>query len=272
MKFSADSRFIFLHNISNRLNYIYQLHSKLQIVTCQILFESYKGKVYNYGAASVNMTLNINTNKFNLIGGDPSLDFVNTAGGRISNPQKKNGRDYFNAFYSDKLKSYGDLIAWSLEVGLIDEKEAKKFLRMSKDSSKAAEAVLKRAVNLRESLYRLFKSSIENWQPELEDLKILNLEFTEACKHQKLSFEKSGFVFEWIDRANALELMLWQISKSAVELLVNGDLSRLEHCRNDVCNWLFLDTSRNRSRQWCVMKDCGNLAKVRRFRAKQQAG
>ncbi|MBA3694513.1 MAG: CGNR zinc finger domain-containing protein, partial [Acidobacteria bacterium] len=30
------------------------------------------------------------------------------------------------------------------------------------------------------------------------------------------------------------------------------------------------DTSRNRTRQWCDMKDCGNLAKVRRFRAKQQ--
>lgn len=51
------------------------------------------------------MTLNINTNKFKLLGGDVGLDFVNTAGGRISNPQKKNGRDYSDAFNSDKLKS-----------------------------------------------------------------------------------------------------------------------------------------------------------------------
>lgn len=216
------------------------------------------------------MALNINTNKFKLVGGDVSLDFVNTAGGRISNPQKKNGRDYYDAFYSDKLKSYEDLIAWSLKAELIDEKEAKKLLRMSQDSSKAAEEVLKRAVNIRESLYRLFKSSIENWQPEPEDLEKLNLELTEARKHQKLSSAKNGFRFEWTDREDALDLMLWQISEAAAQILVNGDLSRLEKCGNDVCNWLFLDTSRNRRRHWCDMKDCGNLAKVRRFRAKQQ--
>lgn len=218
------------------------------------------------------MTLNINTNKFKLVGGDASLDFVNTAGGRISNPQKKNGRDYSDAFYSDKLKSYADLIAWSLKAGLISEKQAKKFLQISKDSPKAAADVLKRAVNLRESLYRLFKSSIEGWQPEPEDVEKLNLELSLARKYQKLSAAKSGFVFEWIDRADALDSTLWRISEAATELLVNGDLTRLENCGNDVCNWLFLDTSRNRRRHWCDMKDCGNLAKVRRFRAKQSVG
>ncbi len=218
------------------------------------------------------MTLNINTNKFKLVGGDISLDFVNTAGGRISNSQKKNGRDYYAAFYSDKLKNYADLVAWSLKAEIINEKEAKKFLQISKDSPKMAEEVLKRAVNLRESLYRLFRSSIESWQPEPEDVENLNLELSLARKHQKLSFAKSSFAFEWTDRSDALDSMLWQISEAATELLVNGDLSRVEKCGNDICNWLFLDTSRNRRRHWCDMKDCGNLAKVRRFRAKQQAG
>lgn len=214
------------------------------------------------------MTLNINTNKFKLVGGNVSLDFVNTAGGRISNPQKKNGRDYCDAFYSDKLKNYADLIAWSLKAELISEKEAKKLLRIAEDKPQAADTVLKRALILRESIYRLFKSSIEGWQPEPEDFEKLNRELSLARNHQKLSAAKSGFVFEWIDRADALDSMLWQISEAATELLINGDLSRLEKCGNDVCNWLFLDTSRNRRRHWCDMKDCGNLAKVRRFRAK----
>lgn len=218
------------------------------------------------------MTLNINTNKFKLIGGDVSLDFVNTAGGRISNPQKKNGRDYSDAFYSDKLENYADLITWSLKAGLMNEKEAKKLLRIAEDNPQAADAVLKRALILRESLYRLFKSSIEGWQPEPEDVEKLNRELSLARNHQKLAAAKSGFVFEWIDRADALDSMLWQISEAATELLVNGDISRLEKCGNDICNWLFLDTSRNRRRHWCDMKDCGNLAKVRRFRAKKQVG
>jgi predicted RNA-binding Zn ribbon-like protein len=30
------------------------------------------------------------------------------------------------------------------------------------------------------------------------------------------------------------------------------------------CGWLFVDESRNGSRRWCSMKDCGNRAKARR--------
>jgi predicted RNA-binding Zn ribbon-like protein len=217
------------------------------------------------------MPLDTNTNKFKLIGGDASLDFVNTVNGRTSNPHKKNGRDYYDAYPSDKLENYADLVGWSLKAGLISESEAEKLLRVSKGEPQKANTVLKRAVNLREGIYRLFKSVVEGWQPETEDLEKLNRELSIARRHQKLSAVKKRFVFEWIDLTEALDTMLWQISESAANLLVNGDLTRLRRCGNDVCNWLFLDTSRNRSRQWCVMDDCGNVAKVRRFRAKRRA-
>jgi len=238
------------------------------IVTCQIEFESYKEKVYNLCGQRKIMSLDIN--RFKFIGGDVSLDFVNTINGRISNPNKKSGRDYYDAFPSDKLENYADLIAWSLKAGLFNEKEAKKLLRAAEDNSQAANTVLKRALNLRESVYRLFKSVIEGWQPEEKDLEELNRELDLARRHQKLSADENSFVFEWIDRSESLDRTLWQISESATELLINGDLTRIRRCANDVCNWLFLDTSRNRTRQWCVMKDCGNVAKVRRFRAKQR--
>jgi len=211
-----------------------------------------------------------NTSKFKLIGGNNSLNFVNTVNGRTSSPNKKSGRDYCDAFPSDKLENYADLIGWSLKAELVNEKEAKKLLQVAKGNHEAADAVLKRAVNLRESIYRLFKSVVESWQPDADDLEKLNRELSIARRHQRLSFAKNRFVFEWINRAEALDVMLWQISESATELLLNGDLTRVRLCENDVCNWLFLDTSRNRSRQWCDMKDCGNLAKVRRFRAKHQ--
>ena len=218
------------------------------------------------------MTVNLNTAKFKLIGGNVSLDFVNTAGGRLSNQQKENGRDYANVFYYDKLETYADLLAWSLKAALLDEKEAKKLLQIGEDVPHKAEAVLKRAVNLRESLYRIFKSVVEGWQPESDDVETLNKELNLSRANQKLVTSKTRFAFEWIDRAGALDSMLWQISEAAAELLTGGDLSRVEKCGNEKCNWLFYDTSRNRTRQWCDMKDCGNLAKVRRYRAKQRSG
>ncbi len=217
------------------------------------------------------MSLGINTSKFKFIGGDISLDFANTVNGRISSPNKKGGHDYYDAFASDKLSNYADLIAWSSKAELFDEKEAGKLLQNGEVNPPAATTVFKRALNLRESIYRLFRATIESWQPEVEDLEKLNRELSIARRHQKLSAVKNGFAFEWLTPENSLDSMLWQISESAVNLLLNGDLTRIRRCENDVCHWIFLDTSRNRSRQWCVMNDCGNVAKVRRFRAKQKA-
>jgi predicted RNA-binding Zn ribbon-like protein len=215
------------------------------------------------------MSLNITINRFKFIGGNTSLDFVNTVNGRISNPNKNSGHDYYDAFPSDKIKNYADLIGWSLQAGLINDREAKKLVELAADDSDPAGAVLERALNLRESIYRLYRSVVERWQPETEDLEKLNRELSIARRHQRLSTSKNGFVFEWIDRQGAFDLMLWQISEAAAEMFISGDLGRIHYCRNNVCNWLFLDTSRNGRRQWCDMKDCGNLAKVRRFRAKQ---
>lgn len=44
------------------------------------------------------------------------------------------------------------------------------------------------------------------------------------------------------------------------------DPDRLRRCQNPDCAWLFIDRSRNRSRQWCEMGVCGNRAKASRFR------
>jgi predicted RNA-binding Zn ribbon-like protein len=41
-------------------------------------------------------------------------------------------------------------------------------------------------------------------------------------------------------------------------------------CEGEGCSWLFLDTSRNRSRRWCSMEDCGNRAKARRHYERRQ--
>ena len=64
--------------------------------------------------------------------------------------------------------------------------------------------------------------------------------------------------------------MLWPVAHSAAELLISDDLDRVKQCADDRgCGWLFVDTSRNRSRRWCSMESCGNRAKVQRHRHKE---
>ena len=50
--------------------------------------------------------------------------------------------------------------------------------------------------------------------------------------------------------------------------LARDQPGRVRECAAELCDVLYLDTSRNRSRRWCSMEDCGTRAKMRRYRAK----
>jgi predicted RNA-binding Zn ribbon-like protein len=51
----------------------------------------------------------------------------------------------------------------------------------------------------------------------------------------------------------------------------DGSWERLNICRNARCSWVFLDSSRNRSRAWCDMATCGARQKMRAYRARRNA-
>jgi predicted RNA-binding Zn ribbon-like protein len=48
-----------------------------------------------------------------------------------------------------------------------------------------------------------------------------------------------------------------------------GAWPRLKACACSECQWAFYDTSRNRSRTWCSMDECGNREKTRRYRRRK---
>jgi predicted RNA-binding Zn ribbon-like protein len=205
---------------------------------------------------------------FKLVGSEPSLDFVNTVGYRKSNPVAKLSRDYADLFECEYLENYADLVSWSRQAKLLTESEAKRLLLYAKNRSLQAEKIYERALVLREVLYRLFKCAMKDWKPETSDLEKLNQELSIANKHEAIDYYHSRFGWKWKVANESLDYMLWRVTQSAAEVLTSADLTRLRQCSGNNCGWMFLDTSRNRSRQWCDMKDCGNLAKVRRFRKK----
>jgi predicted RNA-binding Zn ribbon-like protein len=132
--------------------------------------------------------------------------------------------------------------------------------------------VFDRAIELREALHRIFKATVTGHTPQSVDLETVNDELLKARSHERLIRTENGFKWEWVGSEAALDRMLWSIAHSAAEFLSTGDLLRLRECGGEECGWLFEDTSRNRSRQWCHMQDCGNLAKVRRFRTRLRSG
>jgi predicted RNA-binding Zn ribbon-like protein len=47
---------------------------------------------------------------------------------------------------------------------------------------------------------------------------------------------------------------------------MDGTFARMKACPHAACGWVFYDTSRNRSGQWCSMRICGNRTKGATFR------
>jgi len=202
-----------------------------------------------------------------LVGGDPCLDFVNTVGGRIAA-----GRTPAipTVVLDDKLEGYDDLLAWAHHAALLGEGAARELGRAARRRPREAARVLTRAVTLREGLHRVLATLMEGQRPEAADLAVLNTEIAAARGRERLAAGPSGLRWEALDRGPQLDVVLEPIGRAAAALLTAGDLSRLRRCGGEGCGWLFLDRSRNRSRQWCTMEDCGNVSKVRRFRQRRR--
>lgn len=193
----------------------------------------------------------IQTSLFEFTGNHLCLDFTNTVHNRFSDPR-------------ELLNSYSDLLLWSQEAQLLTEDETLQLREKAEHHRKEAEAVLQRAINLREALYRIFQVVAQGSSPEKSDLSTLNTEFSEAMSRACILPAKDSFTLDWTGKDKALDRMLWTIARSAVDLLTSEGLDDVRVCAADDCNWLFLDTSKNHSRRWCDMKSCGNRAKVRK--------
>ena len=203
-----------------------------------------------------------------LAGGRLILDFINTAGSRRPDPSRSSANSDAVVIVSDKLDDYFDLLAWSGHTGLLNEQDLQRLIREAGRRKDEAARVLERALELREASYRICRAIMSKRQPQAADLNLLNREIAMARRHERLTAASDGFVWEWANEKSELDRMLWPVALSAAELLTTGDMTRVHACGGQDCGWLFEDNSRNRSRQWCTMQDCGNLAKVRRFRTR----
>jgi predicted RNA-binding Zn ribbon-like protein len=65
-----------------------------------------------------------------------------------------------------------------------------------------------------------------------------------------------------LDKAGPAVLRL-RIVEAAVALLLSDAIAQVKSCPG--CGWLFLDATKNHSRRWCRMSDCGARAKARRY-------
>jgi predicted RNA-binding Zn ribbon-like protein len=186
-----------------------------------------------------------------IVSGDPALDLVNTVGDdRVPDP----------------LDRYESFAEWATRVGVIDDTTGRRLAARGRGRPVRADRALTEARDLRAVMDAVFRPLAKGaGGPPPEALRRLVALAGAAVERGRLEAANDGFRLVW--GGDHLERPLWPLAAAAVDLLRSGPLDRLKACAD--CPWLFLDTSRNRSRRWCTMDDCGSRSKMRRYRARR---
>jgi predicted RNA-binding Zn ribbon-like protein len=204
-----------------------------------------------------------------LEGGHLALDFANSVGGLRDGPPSPD---------DEYLESYADFATWCARLGVISERAAGSLRAAARRDERGAERALARVIELRDELvYPIFRALADGKEPAPRLLNRLRDEEREALARARLvraeehGSRPASLHWTW-PRPRELTDPLHPILHAAVELLTDGPLNRLKTCGN--CRWLFLDQSRNRSRRWCSMEECGIQLKHARFveRRRRSAG
>jgi predicted RNA-binding Zn ribbon-like protein len=206
--------------------------------------------------------------KFELIGGDVCLDFINTLDDRPSAQPK------------ELLKNYYELAGFGEDTGILTPAELDFFYERVHLAPDEAEEALRRARNLREALHDIFWAVMNKRTAPQGAMNRLNANLHDAALHSRLvqpemaqsKIPQREGRLEWRfdDLTSSFDAMLWPIARAAADLLASPDLALVHACSSPTCQWLFLDTSKNHHRRWCSMKQCGNRAKVRKFYEKRR--
>jgi predicted RNA-binding Zn ribbon-like protein len=106
-------------------------------------------------------------------------------------------------------------------------------------------------------------------KPQKELAYINNVLMTVVSTIQ-LTEQENNYCLETQYKADSWPLFIWHVADSFVKLISQCDKERIKICDNCDCGWVFYDESKNKSRRWCDSKVCGNIMKVREFRARHK--
>jgi predicted RNA-binding Zn ribbon-like protein len=201
--------------------------------------------------------------EFRFIGGDPSVDFVNTADWQEE------------TLLLEAIPDYDALVRWAVLGGVIDQHAAGMLRSRAHRDSDAAEQATVRARELRDVIHRAFLAVAHSgpaMQPVTDlvrtAIESLDVLLGDVLPHMRLHTEHGRPALGWKGMGVELDCITWPIVWSATQLVVSDSIARIRVCAGMNCGWMYVDTSRNGLRRWCRMEGCGARDKARRHYAR----
>ncbi|HEU4587227.1 MAG TPA: CGNR zinc finger domain-containing protein [Gemmatimonadales bacterium] len=195
---------------------------------------------------------------FAYVGGDPSLDLVNTADWTHAGP------------FRDRLGGYERFTEWAEGAGVLTRRDGERLRAAARAHPRRAAAAFARVREVRRVLQALFTAAAAGAVPE-SLLAQLNSLLPEALARLELTAKGSRVQLAWRGLGDDLTAPLWPVVWAAARLLDSAEAARLRVCSGVECGWVYVDRSRNGMRRWCEMATCGTSAKNRRRRARRQS-
>jgi predicted RNA-binding Zn ribbon-like protein len=124
---------------------------------------------------------------------------------------------------------------------------------------------------LRTLMHRMVTEFAANSSPSEEDIEALNKVLADGAVIRQLARKSERYELNMYALGHQWSHIQAEIAASMAQMMAEGELSRIRICDNPNCLWVYYDDTRNRSKRYCDDKLCGNLLKVRRFRARQKA-
>jgi predicted RNA-binding Zn ribbon-like protein len=183
-----------------------------------------------------------------VVAGDLALDFANTVD------------DPWGAARFDHLGDAPRVVGWAGLMGLLSEEQVALALADLRDHPGRAGARLRRAHALRAALEAVFGAVADGVEPPADAWRALRDPVADAVAHASLVVDGGGATLVWADD---LDGVLRRVAYAAHRLLTGDQLRRVKRCAG--CPWVYLDQSKNLSRRWCTMDDCGKHEKMRRY-------
>jgi predicted RNA-binding Zn ribbon-like protein len=194
--------------------------------------------------------------RMRLVGGNLALDFVNSRVGPPGAPAD-----------DDVLTSYAALVAWGMYAGALTDDDGTALRSAAGADPLGARRAYGSALRLRDDLDEIVRDLVSGDAPASDVLARIRDTETEALRHAQLD-PANGFAWTW-QGDRGLRRPLWPVVHAAVQFLASDRRRRLKRCGG--CSFVFVDDSKNHSRRWCSMEDCGTAEKTRRYIAARRA-
>lgn len=161
--------------------------------------------------------------------------------------------------------SWEELIGFLRATQIVSSDRAQELLQLTESEPQSAFDLLNRAERLRNSLREAFRGLTHGARIAREHIQTINAILRVTEGHDELIDAVRGWRLEYVARESGLDWLLAAIARSAAELIIEGESTRVRLCANAGCSLFFYDNSRTHRRRWCSMALCGNRSKVAAF-------